>query len=156
MTFIRQALSAMKPSHRSKVRIEFVFNFINRFNVVLVNILVVLTLGYTLINFGVFTLHLADIPQSVKDATYKTTGEHIGNYNLHSENFIAFIAIIAVVFATLLVVIGMVNIFVSDSSQNNEILSEEKSNENIEDYELNYKKKNKQKWRIKRKGVKHE
>lgn len=93
-----------------RARAEFIYNYINRMLIVLTNILIVLMLGYSLINYGILTLHLADITPEMK-ALDPNLKESL--YNLHSEDFTTFIATIAMFFAILMVSIGLSNTFTS-------------------------------------------
>jgi len=70
-------------------------------------------LGYAFINYGIFSLHLADITK--KTATPKHA---VGTYDLHSEKFTVYIALIAVGFALLMVIIGLTSIFSKNEQKN--------------------------------------
>lgn len=73
-------------------------------------------LSYSLINYGIFTLHLADISAAKQKIIFEETGAASGLYNLHSENFITFIAVVSLFFALLMVSIGLTNTFSSDKA----------------------------------------
>ena len=106
-TFARQMIAAITNTSASTVRVEMVFNLLNRFNILIINILIIVTLGYTLVNFAVFTLHLADnTPDQISEAL--KVGERIGPYNLHSENITTYITLITIMFAIFTVLIGLV------------------------------------------------
>lgn len=109
ITVIKEIMIANYDAYKSKLRIEFIYNYINRFCVVMVNVLIVLMLGYAFINYGIFSLHLAD--NSPSDIAADPS---IGPYNLRSDSFTLYIAIIAVMFALLMVVIGLAKIFSSE------------------------------------------
>ena len=97
-----------------------------RFNIVMFNILIVLLLGYVFLNYGVFSLHLADrTPEEIK-ALRKLGVSNPGPYDLQSERMITYIAVIAVIFVTLMVVIGLVNMFERPSKQLKEFEAKEK------------------------------
>lgn len=68
-------------------------------------------LSYSLINYGIFTLHLADISANEQKRIFEETGAASGLYNLHSENFTTFIAVVSIFFALLMVSIGLTNTF---------------------------------------------
>lgn len=110
LTLIKMYWKTRYHSSTVRARAEFIYNYINRMNIVLINILIVLMLGYSLINYGVLTLHLADITPEMKEHDPALANTL---YNLHSENFTTFIAITAMFFAILMVSIGLSNTFTS-------------------------------------------
>ncbi len=115
MALAKQILASLSLATRVQLRIEFIFNYLNRMIIVFINILMVLLLGYVLINYGVFALHLADNSiQTQRD------NPGIGTYNLHSESFTTYIAVITVVFGLMMVVIGLTNTFTSGALKGNE------------------------------------
>ncbi len=100
----------------TKLKIEMVYNMFVRIIIVLINILIVLLLGIGFINYAIFSLHLADnTPTQIAAASANNL--HIGPYNLHSEKFTTFIAIIAVVFAILLISIGLIASFTHSKTE---------------------------------------
>lgn len=108
MTAVKQVLATFVGAYKSKLRIEFIYNYINRFNIVIINVLIVLMLGYAFINYGIFSLHLAN--NSPADMA---ADPNLGPYNLHSESFTIYIALVAVLFALLMVIISLTHILIS-------------------------------------------
>ena len=106
MMFVKFIIRRMMVAQNSKLRLEYYYNLVSRIIIILVNILIILILGYTLINYGLLSLHLADITPEMKQKDPSLHGTH----NLHSEMFTTYIAIIAIFFALLMVSIGMANI----------------------------------------------
>ena len=116
LVIVRHVLRNQMVSVRDKIRMEFIINYINRFLLIIVNILIVLMLGYSLINYGILSLHLADITPEMKkmDSSLKNM-----THNLHSESFTTYIAIVATIFALLMVLIGLSTTFTSNSVSTN-------------------------------------
>lgn len=115
MLITKWILRHIMVSRRAKIKLEFYVNQINRFLLILVNILVVLMLGYSLVNYGLLSLHLSDItPEMHKEHPEWVNKTH----NLHSEEFTTYIASIAIFFALLMVFIGLSNVFSSKKVKN--------------------------------------
>ena len=111
-TIIIKLLATFTRAYKSKLRIEFIHNYINRFNIVIINVFIVLMLGYAFINYGIFTLDLAsNTPEEI------AKNPSLGPYNLHSESFIIYIALVALFFALLMVTISLTNIFSKTSEE---------------------------------------
>ena len=106
MTAIIQIFATFAKAYKTKLRIEFIHNYINRFNILIVNVLIVLMLGYAFINYGIFSLNLAN-----NTPTAMAANPNLGPYDLHSESFTIYIALVAVFFALLMVVIGLTHVF---------------------------------------------
>lgn len=84
------------------VKFEFWIAYLNRLLIIFANIIMVLLLGVALINYGIFSLNLADVEKTLP----KDPG-----YDFQSSNFIMYIAFVAIVFAGIMVGIGVISSF---------------------------------------------
>lgn len=79
-------------------------------------------LGYTLINYGILSLHLTDITPEMHAEHPELASK---THNLHSEEFTTYIALIAVFFALLMVMIGLSNIITKKAKSENDFVTQE-------------------------------
>lgn len=109
VTIIKMSVMSMTLTLETRLKIELLFNYFMRFLVVLVNVVIVLLVSYSFINYAIFSLHLADITPA--DAIPGSEMEEIikqgGVYSLEKESFKVFHVVITILFSVLMVLIGL-------------------------------------------------
>ena len=113
-----------------RMRIEFYYNYISRLIIVLLNVVIVLMLSFSLINYGVLSLHLADVTPEMK-----AKDPSLGTHDFASQGFKTFHALIALFFAILMVAIGLSNTFTSDKAVTIEGFSEKYTDTTVDEIE---------------------
>lgn len=84
------------------IKTEFWISYINRLLIILANIVMVLMLGTALLNYAISALDLAKIPddQKLPNGSF---------YDFQAENVVKYIAFVAILFAGIMVAIGVVS-----------------------------------------------